>query len=102
MKVGQGHIKEKDALRIIKKLKWLMNILPNTGYLSQYQLGKMQETSFLGDIEFSEHEIIVELDSNVHFVRLSGGKHRLTVARRISGPFRRLVLMPLPLYSIST
>ncbi|REL23995.1 hypothetical protein DYD21_20365 [Rhodohalobacter sp. SW132] len=82
-KVNQGRISEKEALRITKKLKWLMNILPNTGYLSQYQLGKMDQTSFLGDIEFPEHEIIVGLDSNGDFVRLAGGKHRLAVAQQV-------------------
>lgn len=82
-KVNKGRIKRREALRICKKLERIMGKLQHKGYLSQYEMDKLDTMWPLGELPIPVHETVVGMDRNGDLVRLVGGKHRLAVAQQI-------------------
>jgi hypothetical protein len=74
---------EIQTLKHYKKLKQLIKILSTDGYLSQYQLMRMDKTELIAKWEVPQHELFVGLDRNGTLFRIKGGRHRLAIAQNI-------------------
>lgn len=82
-KVNKGRINRREALKICNKLERLIGKLRRTGYLTQYEMDKLDKMWQLGKLQIPEHETVVGMDRNGDLIRLVGGKHRLAVAQQI-------------------
>jgi len=82
-KVDEGRISRKEAVSICEKLQHIMGKLQHKGYLSQYEMDRIDHVCKLGNIEIPQHETLVGMDRNGDLIRLVGGKHRLAISQQI-------------------
>lgn len=72
-----------ETIAQIGKLTRIIQKLKNKGFLSQYELGKLDETMNIGHWKVPKHEIKIGMDRKGRLFRLMGGRHRLAVAQNI-------------------
>lgn len=74
---------DSEAIVHLEKLRNIIEILSTEGYLSQYELGKLDKTQNIAGWDVPSHETIIGLDRQGRLFRLKGGRHRLAVAQNI-------------------
>lgn len=72
-----------DGLHHFKKLQKLIDVLLKDGYLSQYELGRVDIIQQISKWKVPRHELMVGMDRNGQFFRIRGGRHRLAIAQNI-------------------
>ncbi|CAN5395672.1 hypothetical protein BH23BAC3_BH23BAC3_35620 [soil metagenome] len=72
-----------EAIKYLKKVDWLIRTLKKNNYLSQYELGNLDQSQNIFNLQVPIHEIRIGMDRKGRLFRISGGRHRLAVAQNI-------------------
>jgi hypothetical protein len=78
-----GKVPEETAYRQSEKLVRLIRTLKDQGYRSQYELSPDFRTRQLAGLDVPANEIVVGMGRNGDFMRLMGGRHRISIAQQI-------------------
>jgi len=71
------------AIVHLEKLNWLIQTLEKNKYLSQYELGNLDQMECISNWNVPRHEILIGMDRKGRYFRLKGGRHRLAVAQNL-------------------
>lgn len=78
--IASGH-STAEAEKIKRKLQDLYKQLKEKGYLSQYEMKRLQRTTSLGAYDLPKNEIFVAINKKGEFIRLFSGRHRLALCQ---------------------
>lgn len=65
----------------IQKIKRLLKLLKNNGWKTQSELNRVCDYWVINNIKIPKNELIIGMDRNGKFFRITGGKHRLIASR---------------------